>query len=70
MAKQPPEGAGRKTALGRRLLILMILAILLVIALVWMSIYLFDPNGGLDFDDLGIFALDFNAIDMMLPGIL
>ncbi|KXO79422.1 hypothetical protein [Brucella anthropi] len=70
MAKQPPEGAGRKTALGRRLLILMILAILLVIALVWMSIYLFDPNGGLDFDDLGIFALDFNAIDMMLPGIV
>jgi hypothetical protein len=70
MAKQPPEGAGRKTALGRRLLILMILAIVLVIALVWMSIYLFDPNGGLDFDDLGIFALDFNAIDMMLPGIV
>ncbi|KAB2657064.1 hypothetical protein F9K94_11805 [Brucella tritici] len=70
MAKQPPEGAGRKTALGRRLLILMILAILLVIALVWMSIYLFDPNGGLDFDDLGIFALDFNAVDMMLPGIV
>lgn len=70
MAKQPPEGAGRKTALGRRLLILMILALLLVIALVWMSIYLFDPNGGLDFDDLGIFALDFNAIDMMLPGIV
>ena len=70
MAKQPPEGAGRKTALGRRLLILMILAILLVIALVWMSTYLFDPNGGLDFDDLGIFALDFNAVDMMLPGIV
>ncbi len=70
MAKQPPEGAGRKTALGRRLLILMILAILLVIALVWMSIYLFDPNGGLDFDDLGIFALDFNAVGMMLPGIV
>jgi len=70
MAKQPPEGAGRKTALGRRLLILMILAILLVIALVWMSTYLFDPNGGLDFDDLGIFAFDFNAVDMMLPGIV
>jgi hypothetical protein len=70
MAKQPPEGAGRKTALGRRLLILMILAIVLVIALVWMSIYLFDPNGGLDFDDLGIFAFDFNVVDMMLPGIV
>ncbi len=45
MAKQPQNGAGRKTALGRRLLILMIVAILLVIALVWMSIYLFDPDG-------------------------
>ncbi|MCH4541257.1 hypothetical protein DK867_19165 [Ochrobactrum sp. POC9] len=70
MAKQPPEGAGRKTALGRRLLILTILAILLVIALVWMSIYLFDPNGGLDFDDLDIFAFNFNVVDMMLPRIL
>ncbi|MEL4376064.1 hypothetical protein [Brucella cytisi] len=70
MAKQPPEGAGRKTALGRRLLILMILAIVLVIALVWMSIYLFDPNGGLDFDDLGIFAFDFNVVDTVSPRIL
>lgn len=57
MAKQPQNGAGRKTALGRRLLILMIVAILLVIALVWMSIYLFDPDGGINFDDLGIFAM-------------
>lgn len=70
MAKQPPEGAGRKTALGRRLLILMILAIVLVIALVWMSIYLFDPNGGLDFDDLGIFAFDFNVVYAVSPRIL
>lgn len=70
MAKQPPEGAGRKTALGRRLLILMIVALLLVIALIWMSIYLFDPNGGLGFDDLGIFALNFNAIDTVLPRVL
>ncbi len=70
MAKQPPEGAGRKTALGRRLLILMILAIVLVIALVWMSIYLFDPNGGLDFDDLGIFAFDFNVVDAVSQRIL
>ncbi len=62
MAKQPPEGAGRKTTLGRRLLILMILAILLVIALVWMSVYLFDPNGGLDLDDFGIFAFEFNIV--------
>lgn len=66
MAKQPPEGAGRKAALGRRLLILTILAILLVIALVWTSIYLFDPNGGLDFDDLAIFAFNFNPVDMVL----
>ncbi|KAB2721841.1 hypothetical protein F9K73_06320 [Brucella intermedia] len=66
MAKQPPEGAGRKAALGRRLLILTILAILLVIALVWTSIYLFDPNGGLDFDDLAIFAFNFNVVDMVL----
>ncbi|WP_273771214.1 hypothetical protein [Brucella intermedia] len=66
MAKQPPEGAGRKAALGRRLLILTILAILLVIALVWTSIYLFDPNGGLDFDDLAIFAFDFNAVDLVM----
>lgn len=66
MAKQPPEGAGRKAALGRRLLILTILAILLVIALVWTSIYLFDPHGGLDFDDLAIFAFNFNAVDMVL----
>ncbi|CAB4324804.1 MULTISPECIES: hypothetical protein [unclassified Brucella] len=62
MAKQPQNGAGRKTALGRRLLILMIVAILLVIALVWMSIYLFDPDGGINFDDLGIFAYDFNVL--------
>ncbi|SUW25517.1 hypothetical protein [Brucella abortus] len=62
MAKQPQNGAGRKTALGRRLLILMIVAILLVIALVWMSIYLFDPDGGINFDDLGIFVYDFNAL--------
>ncbi|APY13718.1 hypothetical protein IB024_08200 [Brucella sp. 6810] len=62
MAKQPQNGAGHKTALGRRLLILMIVAILLVIALVWMSIYLFDPDGGINFDDLGIFAYDFNAL--------
>ncbi|EFM55095.1 MULTISPECIES: hypothetical protein [Brucella] len=62
MAKQPQNGAGRKIALGRRLLILMIVAILLVIALVWMSIYLFDPDGGINFDDLGIFAYDFNAL--------
>lgn len=66
MAKQPPEVAGRKAALGRRLLILTILAILLVIALVWTSIYLFDPNGGLDFDDLAIFAFNFNVVDMVL----
>lgn len=66
MAKQPPEGAGRKAALGRRLLILTILAILLVIALVWTSIYLFDPNGGLDFDVLAIFAFNFNPVDMVL----
>jgi len=70
MAKQPPEGAGRKATLGRRLLILTILAILLVIALVWSSIYLFDPNGGLDFDDLAIFALNFNAVDMPVRRIL
>lgn len=70
MAKQPPDRAGRKAALGRRLLILMILAILLVIALVWTSIYLFDPNGGLDFDDLAIFALNFNAVDMVLHRLL
>ncbi|WP_139974972.1 MULTISPECIES: hypothetical protein [Brucella/Ochrobactrum group] len=70
MAKPPPEGAGRRTALGRHLLILMVLAILLVIALVWMSIYLFDPNGGLDFDDFGIFAFDFNAVDAMLSRIM
>ncbi|MEN3603038.1 hypothetical protein ABC473_15555 [Brucella abortus] len=62
MAKQPQNGAGRKTALGRRLLILMIVAILLVIALVWMSIYLVDPDGGINFDDLGIFSYDFNAL--------
>ena len=70
MAEQPPEGAGRKGTLGRRLLILMILAILLVIALVWMSIYLFDPNGAIDLDDFGIFAFDFNAVGAMLPRIL
>ncbi|MEJ5901084.1 hypothetical protein [Ochrobactrum teleogrylli] len=70
MAKHSKQGAGRKATLGKRLLILTILAILLVIALVWMSIYLFDPNGGLGFDDLGIFALDFNVIDTMLPRIL
>jgi len=37
-----------------------------VIALVWTSIYLFDPHGGLDFDDLAIFAFNFNAVDMVL----
>ncbi|MBB5700294.1 hypothetical protein FHS76_000132 [Ochrobactrum daejeonense] len=70
MAKQPSDGTGRRNALGQRLLILTILAILLVIALVWMSIYLFDPNGGLDFDDLDIFALNFNVVDRFLPRIL
>ena len=70
MAKQPPEGTGHRTTLGRRLLILMILAVLLVIALVWMSIYLFDPNGTIDLDDFGISALDFNVVDTLLPRIL
>lgn len=69
MAKQPPEGAGRKAALGRRLLILTILAIVLLIALVWTSIYLFDPDGDLDLDDLGIFAFHFNMIDRTPPRI-
>ncbi len=70
MNKNPPEGAGQKAALGRRLLLLTILAILLTCALIWMSIYLFDPDGGLGFDDLGIFAHEFNSIDTMLPRIL
>lgn len=70
MAKQPSKGAGRRNALGQRLLILTILAIALVIALVWMSIYLFDPDGGLDLDDLGIFAFQINAMDAAQPRIL
>jgi len=70
MNKNPPERAGAKAALGRRLLLLTILAILLTSALIWMSIYLFDPNGSLGLDDFGILARDFNAIDTMLPRIL
>ncbi|MCX2695480.1 MULTISPECIES: hypothetical protein [Ochrobactrum] len=70
MNKNPPEGAGSNVALGRRLLLLTILAILLTCGLIWMSIYLFDPHGGLGLDDLGILARDFNAIDTMLPRIL
>lgn len=70
MNKNSPERAGQKAALGRRLLVLTILAILLTAALIWMSIYLFDPDGSIDFDDLGIFAHEFNAIDTMLPRIL
>ncbi len=62
MTKSPPEGTGRKASLGRRLLLLLILAVLLIAALVWMSVYLFDPNAALDLDDLGIFAIDFNRI--------
>ena len=63
MTKQPPEGAGRKTTLGRRLLILLILAILLVIMLVLVSVYLFDPYGGIGLDDLGVFVLNFKAVE-------
>ncbi|MFC7065638.1 hypothetical protein [Brucella rhizosphaerae] len=70
MNKTPQDGAGHKAALGRRLLLLTILAILLTCALIWMSIYLFDPDGSLGLDDLGIFAHEFNAIDTMLPRIL
>lgn len=70
MNKIPPEGASHKAALGRRLLLLTILAILLTVALIWTSIYLFNPEGGIDFEDLGIFAYKFNAIDTMLPRIL
>lgn len=70
MNKIPPEGARYKAALGRRLLLLTILAIVLTVALIWMSIYLFDPDGGIGFDDFGIFAHEFNAIDTMLPRIL
>ncbi|WP_343313241.1 hypothetical protein AAIB41_10285 [Brucella sp. BE17] len=70
MVKSPQQEAGRKTALGRRLLVLMILTILLIIALVWMSIYLFNADGGIGFDDLGIFALGFEGVDTMLPRIL
>ncbi len=70
MNDTPPDRPGSRISLGRRLLFLMILAILLTCALVWMSIYLFDPNGGFGFDDLGIFASEFNVIDTMLPRIL
>lgn len=70
MNKITPEGARHKAALGRRLLLLTILAIVLTVALIWMSIYLFNPDGSIDFEDLGIFAHEFNAIDTMLPRIL
>ncbi|MGU3401422.1 hypothetical protein ACLBWS_17075 [Brucellaceae bacterium D45D] len=70
MVKSPQQETGRKTALGRRLLVLTILTIILIIALVWMSIYLFNPNGAIGFDDLGIFALEFEVVDTMLPRIL
>lgn len=70
MKNTPPEGARHKAALGRRLLLLTLLAILLTVALIWMSIYLFDPDGSIGFDDLGIFAREFNVIDTMLPRIL
>ncbi|MFD1198269.1 hypothetical protein ACFQ3K_08070 [Brucella gallinifaecis] len=70
MNKIPLDGAGNRTALGRRLLLLTILAILLICALIWMSIYLFDSTGSLGFDDFGIFASEYNAIDTLLPRIL
>ncbi len=70
MAKRQEDDTDRATALGKRLLILTILTILLIIAAVWMSIYLFDSSAGLDFDDLGIFAREFNMVDTLLPRIL
>ncbi|OYR19861.1 hypothetical protein [Brucella thiophenivorans] len=70
MNKITPERAGAKAALGRRLLLLTILAILLTAALIGMSIYLFDSDGSLGLDDLGIFAFEFNALGTMLPNIL
>ncbi|MBV2142237.1 hypothetical protein KUG47_01845 [Falsochrobactrum sp. TDYN1] len=70
MTKTSPGDEGSRHLLGRRLLLLTILAILLTGALVWMSIYLFDPNGGLDLGDLGILASEFTIMDTMLPRIL
>lgn len=70
MAKRQEDDTQRASALGKRLLILTILTILLIIAAVWMSIYLFDSSVGLGFDDLGIFTKEFNMVDTLLPRIL
>lgn len=56
--------------LGRRLLFLMVLAVLLISALTWMSIYLFNPISALGLDELVAMALELQGIDTLLPRIL
>ncbi|MBN9044930.1 MAG: hypothetical protein J0H18_04590 [Rhizobiales bacterium] len=62
MIGTPPEGGGRKASLGRRLLLLTILALVLIAALIWMSIWLFVPGSGDTLGDLGIFSFYINGI--------
>lgn len=60
--KVHPKGS---SSVGRRLLVLMILAILLIAALIWMSIYLFDAGSHLGLDDFGILAYKINDLHYM-----
>ena len=57
--KAHPNGS---SSVGRRLLVLMILASLLIAALIWMSIYLFDAGNHLGFDGFGILTHEINDL--------
>lgn len=62
MEKKKKNGEGRKNEIGRRILIIMIVEIMIVIEIVWMRIYIFDKDGGINFDDIGIFDYDLNEL--------
>ncbi|WP_420960317.1 hypothetical protein [Brucella sp. IR073] len=69
METPPPELLPPST-LGRRLAILVALAVILLTALIWMTIYLLDATGHIDIDPFTFTASDLDEINLLLPRLL
>ncbi|PYE89326.1 hypothetical protein [Phyllobacterium leguminum] len=66
MDNSPPELAPPST-LGKRLIILLALAFILLAALAWMTVALLDATGRIDIDPLTFTAGDLEQIRELLP---
>ncbi|GGA88789.1 hypothetical protein GCM10011491_15740 [Brucella endophytica] len=66
----PPPELQPSSTLGRRLAILVALALILLAALAWMTIYLLDAAGAINIDPLTFTASDLDHFSLLVPRFL